>query len=190
MERHGAPAAAIGVLPDVSAGRTVGLVLLAWVAFLAVDVLFHAGLLARIYAGGQPALLDAETAFRRIPLGYLAFLLLTGLLFWLMRRAAVFGSRAGARFGLAVGAGLGAVQALALYSILRLGAGLLLGWGLAEATELAAAGAVLGAGNAGASARRLALAVMLLLLAAIVVTIALQATGFSPPMRRAEGGAP
>lgn len=180
---------AVGVLPAMSPGRGIVLLLLAWVAFLAVDFLFHAGIIARFYLRGDPALLGADAAFRRIPIGYLAFLLLTLLFLWLARRCAVFGWRAGARFGLGLGALLGLAQSLGLFSILRLGAPLLIGWAAAQAVEGAAAGAVIGAGNAGAPLRRIALAVAALLVAAIVLTVAMQTAGFAPPMRQT-GGAP
>ena len=178
---------AVGVLPALGPGRCIALLALAWVAFLSVDFLFHAGILARFYLRGDPALLGADAAFRRIPLGYLAFLLITLLLMWLARRCAVFGWRAGMRFGFGFGALLGFAQSLALFSILRLGAPLLIGWAAAQTVEAAAAGAVVGAGNAGAPLRRIAIVVAALLAAAIVLTVAMQATGLAPPMRQTGG---
>src|SRR5690606_36135025 len=41
------------------------------------DLFLHGGLLARLYVGPSPFLLPADDAFRRIPFGYLTFLILT-----------------------------------------------------------------------------------------------------------------
>ena len=85
------------------APRTVSLVAAAWVLALGFDFLLHGGLLAPLYAGESPFLLPPETAFARIPAGYLAFLLLAAGLLWLFRRLDVRGWRKGARTGLVVG---------------------------------------------------------------------------------------
>ena len=61
-------------------------VFLAWFLSLGVDLFLHAGVLARLYVTPGPFILPADAAFRRIPLGYLAFLLLVSALFWLCRR--------------------------------------------------------------------------------------------------------
>jgi hypothetical protein len=59
-------------LPSAAPTRIgpVGAVGAAWVLSLAFDLFLHAGLLARLYAPSGPALLPAEAAFARIPLGY------------------------------------------------------------------------------------------------------------------------
>jgi hypothetical protein len=53
----------------------------AWVLSVGIDLFLHGGLLARLYAEPSPFVLLAEDAFRRIPLGYLTFLILTVGLF-------------------------------------------------------------------------------------------------------------
>jgi hypothetical protein len=67
----------------------------AWVLSIGIDLFLHAGLLAHLYVEPSPFLLPAEDAFRRIPLGYLTFLMLTIGLFWLLRRLQVRGFTAG-----------------------------------------------------------------------------------------------
>ena len=69
----------------------------AWVLSIGFDLFLHAGVLAHLYAEPSPFLLPAEEAFRRIPLGYLTFLVLSAALFWLLRRLDVRGALAGFR---------------------------------------------------------------------------------------------
>jgi hypothetical protein len=87
-----------------SAGRVVALTTIAWLSMLGVDFLVHGGLLAELYRQSSTFLLPPATAFARIPLGYLAFLLLAVLLTWLMLRLQLAGWRAGAIFGLLISA--------------------------------------------------------------------------------------
>lgn len=91
--------------PDtVGTSRMLLTVAAAWVLSLGFDVFLHAGLLARLYVEPSPFLLGPEEAFRRIPLGYLAFLVLTMALYWFLRRLGVRGTIAGLRYGAAAGA--------------------------------------------------------------------------------------
>ena len=76
----------------------------AWVLSLGIDLFLHGGLLAHIYLEPSPFLLPAEDAFRRIPLGYLTFLILTIALFWLLRRLQIQGFTAGFRLAAVAGA--------------------------------------------------------------------------------------
>jgi hypothetical protein len=71
-------------LATASVARVISAVAAAWVMSLGVDLLLHGALLARLYAKASPFLLGREEAFRRIPLGYLAFLILTLSLYWLL----------------------------------------------------------------------------------------------------------
>ena len=57
--------------------RPVPTVLVAWFLSVGVDLFLHGGLLARLYSVPSGFVLPADQAFRRIPLGYLAFLVLT-----------------------------------------------------------------------------------------------------------------
>jgi hypothetical protein len=136
-------------------GRVVAPVAAAWVLSLGVDLFLHAGLLARLYVDPSPFLLPADAAFRRIPAGYAAFLVLTVALRWAMERLGVQGFAAGSRFGLAAGLVWWGGLALGLYSISTAPPALLLGWWLGQAVELGAAGGVLGAVAAGTPMRRI-----------------------------------
>jgi len=62
---------------STGAAHVISAVGAAWVLSLGFDLFLHAGLLARLYVEPGPFLLPPMVAFRRIPLGYLSFLVLT-----------------------------------------------------------------------------------------------------------------
>jgi hypothetical protein len=167
------------------AGRVgpVGAVMAAWLLSLGFDLFLHAGLLARLYARPSPFLLPAEDAFRRIPLGYAAFLVLTVALFWLYRRLNVRGALNGFRMGLFAGLVLWGAWSLGLYSVSVAEADLLLGWWVGQGVELALAGAVLGAVAGGVSRRVLMLKVGGAWVLLVSAAILLQVAGLAPPMK-------
>jgi hypothetical protein len=155
----------------------------AWIASLGFDLLLHAGLLARIYTEPSPFLLGPEEAFRRIPLGYLTFLILTVALYWLLRRLGIRDVRGGLAVGGIFGAVLWGALALGLYSISTAPVALLVGWWSGQAAELALAGAVLGLALAGARPRRLWLWALGVALSCVAAVVALQSLGMAPAMR-------
>jgi hypothetical protein len=155
----------------------------AWVLSLGFDVLLHGGLLARVYAQPAPFLLDPEEAFRRIPLGYLAFLTLTLALYWFLRRLDVRGAIAGLRLGVAAGGLLWGAFALGLFSISTVPLPLLAGWWLGQTIELGLAGAVLGAAANRVRLGRIWAIVAGAVMACVVGTIVLQSLGLAPPMK-------
>lgn len=168
---------------SITRGRSVAAVAAAWLLSLGFDVFLHAGLLAHLYAVPSPFLLDAPAAFRRIPLGYLAFLVLTVALYWLLSRLHVRGALAGCRYGAAAGAVVWGAFVVGLYSISTAGIFLLAGWWVGQTVELGLSGAVLGAFLAGARLRR----IWGLVAAAVVVfftaTVLMQSLGWAPAMR-------
>lgn len=155
----------------------------AWVLSVGFDLFLHGGLLARVYAEPSPFLLPAEEAFRRIPLGYLTFLVLTVTLFWLLRRLEVRGALAGFRHGSAAGAVVWGALTLGLFSISTATLPLLAGWWIGQTVELGLAGAVLGAAANGVPLKRIWWIVAASVVAFVVVTIALQSLGFAPAMK-------
>ena len=160
-------------------------VLTAWFLSVGVDLFLHGGLLARLYAVPSGFVLPANQAFRRIPFGYLAFLLLTSALFWSCRRGDVRGVGAGWRHGFVIGIVVWGALALGLYSISTAGVPLLLGWWLGQAVELGVAGGVIGGLAAGVSFRRMLLLVALIVFVLLALTVALQNLGMAPAMRLA-----
>jgi hypothetical protein len=88
--------------------------MLAWLAMVGVDLLFHAGLFAAVFdRAREPSLLADEALFRRIPVAYLTLLVGATVLAWLLSRLGATGGVAsivGSASGLVVGVmGLGAL---------------------------------------------------------------------------------
>jgi hypothetical protein len=166
-----------------STGRLIGVALLAWFAVIGFDFLLHGGLLARLYAEPSPFLLPPEEAFRLIPLGYASFLVFQVFLVWLMVRLDVSGWRAGAVFGLQVGAFAWGSLVLGLLSISTASVGLMVGWFVGQTIEAGIGGMVAGAGLVTNRPRWLVVYVVLFVIAAIAITVALQSLGVAPAMK-------
>jgi len=167
-------------IDTLPARRLLLTILLAWLAMLGFDFFLHAGLLARLYLDPSPFLLAPLESFRRLPIGYLSFLLSAALLVWLMVRLRLAGWRAGLGFGLKLGALVWGAVTLGLFSISTADASLLAGWFLGQTVELALAGAVAGSALTGRSIGKLSLKVAALVLLLAVVTVALQSFGLAP----------
>ena len=155
----------------------------AWLAMLGFDLLLHGGLLARFYLRDSPFLLDPPEAFRRIPVGYLSFLLLAILLHWLLTALDTRGWWAGFRVGLGAGALVWISGTLGLWSITTAEPDLLAFWALGQTVGLGIGGGVLGLGLAGTPLKGLLARVLLGVAAAVIVTIVLQSTGLAPGLR-------
>lgn len=158
----------------------------AWLLSLAIDLLLHAGVLAKLYVEPSPFLLGPQEAFRRIPLGYLSFLVLTVSLYWLLRKLDVRGASSGFRQGAVAGLVMWGAFTMGLYSISTVGLPLLVGWWLGQSLELGLAGAVLGAAADGKPMRRIWAAVAMVVVFCVTVTIVLQSTGWAPAMKVVE----
>ncbi len=158
-------------------------VVAAWVLSLGFDLFLHAGLLAKLYVEASPFLLQPEQAFRRIPLGYLSFLVLTFSLYWLFHRLEIRGVASGLRLGGIVGLVVWGTLAMGLYSISTAGLPLLVGWWIGQSVELGLAGTVLGAAANGVSLKHIWLVVALAVIGCIAGTIILQTLGLAPAMR-------
>lgn len=155
----------------------------AWILSVGFDLLLHGGLLAGLYIEPSPFLLAPEEAFRRIPLGYLAFLVLTMGLFWLLRRLGVRGSISGFQYGAATGAVVWGALVVGLYSISTATLPLLAGWWIGQTVELGLAGSVLGAAANRVPLKRIWAIVAVAVVAFAAGTIVLQSLGLAPAMR-------
>ncbi len=87
--------------------------LLAWLVFLMLDFLAHAGLLNSLWAKNLPALKPEKELFRLIPFGYLSFFILTILIGWLYTR--LFSVQGSTKKGLTFGMTFGLFFALSLF---------------------------------------------------------------------------
>jgi hypothetical protein len=163
--------------------HTVLAIAAAWLLSLGFDLFLHGGLLASLYLAPDPFLLPPEEAFRRIPFGYLTFLILTASLYWLLQRLGVRGAAEGFRHGLVAGFIVWGAQAIGLYSISTASWRLLAGWWIGQAIELGLAGAVLGAVAGGARLKRVWALVMVAVIICLAVTITLQSIGWAPAVK-------
>jgi hypothetical protein len=156
---------------------------LSWLSILGVDFFLHGGLLASLYLRPSPFLLPPADAFRLIPLGYLAALLSTLLLLWLMLRLDLSGWRQGFVFGLQLGALLGGALVLGLLSISTADLSLLVGWAFGQTVEMGIAGAVAGSGLGGTRLRLLLAKIVVLVILLVALTIVFQSAGLAPAER-------
>jgi hypothetical protein len=151
-----------------------------WLATLGVDLFLNAGLFAGVFFEPSPFLLAPEELFLRIPLGYLSFLVLAGVVTWLMARLSVTGWRAGARFGAVFGGLVHGGATLALASIATASVSLLAVWFVVQTVLTVVVGAVVGQCFVAASLRRLTLLVVVVDVVLVATTVALQSLGVVP----------
>jgi hypothetical protein len=168
---------------EMTTARAISTVAAAWILSLGVDLLLHGGLLAGHYVEPSPFLLDPQEAFRRIPFGYLTFLILTIGLYWLIRRLGVRGAVTGFHHGAAAGAVVWGALVTGLYSISTATGPLLVGWWIGQALELGLAGAVIGSSAAGARLGRVWALVALVVVGCLVTTVTLQTIGWAPTVK-------
>lgn len=173
----------VGVAAASNRFRGASSIAAAWIASIGFDFLLHGGILARVYMSSSPFLLAPMDAFRRIPVGYLTFLIFTAALYWTMRRLDIRGFGPGLRFGAIAGFVLWGAFVLGLYSISTASIALLAGWWIGQTVELGLAGAVLGTAATGAKLRRIWIRVIALVIACMVATVALQSSGLAPAVK-------
>ncbi len=153
----------------------------AWLLTLGFDFLLHGGLLAGLYSHPDRFLLEPHVAFRRIPLGYLTFLILACSLYWLFGQLKIRGAAAGFRLGFAAGFVVWGALVVGLYSISTIGLPLAVGWWLGQSIELGLAGAVLGAAANDTPLKRIWIAVAVAVVACVALTIVMQSVGWCRP---------
>lgn len=147
-----------------------------------LDFVLNAGLFAAIYTGGGAFMLAPLEAFRRIPFGYLAFLILAAGVVELTARLGITRTADGLRLGLVTGAILAASWSLGLYSIATVSPAQALAFAAIWLALLTVAGGVAAAGVRSASLRGLALRVAGADLLGAITVIALQSFGVLPTL--------
>lgn len=163
--------------------RTVSTVAAAWLLAVGFDFVLHGGLLARLYVRESPFLLEPGEAFRRIPAGYLGFLVLTAALYWLLERVRVRDWLAGFRLGLLAGLVVWGALALGLFSVTTAPLDMLFGWWIGQSIELALSGAVIGGALGGTPMKTIWWKVVAVVVLLIAVTIAMQSAGLAPALK-------
>ena len=155
----------------------IKLSLIAWLAMLGFDFFLHAGVLAGLYTRESPFLLPQLEAFRRIPIGYLSFWIVAIFLVWLSLRLGVSGARKGLLLGLGLGAVMWTSLGLGLYSITTAEPITLISWSVGQSLEMAFAGGLIGLSLERRELRRAFLIALLSSILLIAVTILLQSVG-------------
>ena len=154
--------------------------LIAWLAMLGLDFLLNSALFASMYQAGGPFFLAPGEAFRRIPVGYLAFLILAIATVEIANRLRVATFADGVRLGLAMGGVLSAVWSLSLFSIATLPALVALAFAVIWLALLVMGSAIASSGLARGSLRGLAFGVVAFDVFCVVTVIALQSFGLVP----------
>jgi hypothetical protein len=173
------PGNAIGL----SSKRLVFIIVLGWFSMLGFDLFQNAGLFAKLLLDSKSAFLPPEQLFRRIPVGYLAFLLSTILLTWLQARLEAYGWKRGVRFGLKFGLLSASALAFGNYSLFPVPVPLLFAWFIGGTVQCCIVSGVIGSGLSGAHLGRLSARVGLFVLVMIVATMVLQGLGLAPVMQ-------
>lgn len=162
---------------QLSRKRLIQAIFLSWIGVIGFDFFLHGGLLAGLYAQDTPFLLTPELAFRRIPLGYLSFLVFQIFLVWLMSRLMISGRRAGLIFGLQLGGFTWGAFLIGLFSISTISLNLLAGWFIGQTIESGLGGLIAGEALVTSAMGRLAAAVAGLVAALFIITIIIQSSG-------------
>jgi len=129
----------------VSLAHQLKILGLSWLTMIGFDFLLHGGILAGIYTQDSPFLLDLQSAFYYIPIGYLSFLLLSILLYWLQIQLDIRTMIDGLKFGLVTGLLIWGSFMMGLFSIATAPLNLLIGWFLGQSLEMAIGAGVIGA---------------------------------------------
>jgi hypothetical protein len=162
---------------SLTLSRRLRIALVAWLAMLGLDFLLNGALFARMYQGGGAFFLAPGEAFRRIPFGYLAFLILAIAIVEIANRLRIATFEAGIRLGLAMGGVLAAVWSLSLYSIATLDALVAVAFALIWLALLVIGSAVAASGLARPSLRGLAFGVATFDVLCVLTVVGLQSFG-------------
>ncbi len=163
--------------------RPITSILLSWLAMLGWDLFLHGALLARFYLKATPFLLEPLQAFRRIPLGYAAFILSAILLVWLMARFELKTVRDAFFFGLKLAALVWGGFLLGLISISTVDPYLAGFWFVGQGLELGIGAVTVQMVSNAKSLRRPIWLVVVWILIMVVATVLLQSFGLVPSLR-------
>jgi hypothetical protein len=160
--------------------RVAGIV---WLAMLGLDFLLNGALFARLYLQGGSFLLEPQEAFRRIPAGYLAFLILAVGVVELAYRVRISTLSTAVRVGLLAGAAFGGIWSLSLYSVATLSASTAISFGVIWLALVALAVVIAALGLNRSSLRGLLIRVAGFDAICAVTVIALQSLSVIPTVK-------
>ena len=155
----------------------IKLTLISWLAMLGFDFFLHAGALSGIYTRESQFLLSPLEAFRRIPFGYLSFLIAAIFLDWLSMRLEIRSVKDGLLLGLGIGLVMWVSLALGMYSITTAQPITLLSWAVGQTVEMTFAGGIIGLALHQGELRRAFLVSLISSILLVVATILLQSFG-------------
>jgi hypothetical protein len=158
-------------------------VLASWLVMVALDLLLNAGLFAKLWFEPSLFLLSPENLFRRLPLGYAAFLAQAVAYVWLTMRMGAKNWRQAGLFGLKLGAILSIASVLGLRSGTTASWTVLLAAWLVGGTIMTTGACFLAGLAAERGEKRALLSALLCFVAALVVIVLLQSFGFVPTRR-------
>lgn len=166
-----------------SSKRLLYIVLLAWLVTIAIDIFQNAGLFAKMWLDSSSAFLPPEKLAQRIPLGFIALLLLVILLTWLMVRLNISGWKQGASFGLKFGVLFEAAATLGTLSAFSVSPSLIIAWFLGGVIKDSILCMIIGSGLGGAHLGRLWAKAIVFIVVIVIVTLILQAFGYAPAIQ-------
>jgi hypothetical protein len=155
-------------------------VLASWLTMIALDLLLNAGLFAKLWLVPDTFLLPPENLFRRLPLGYAAFLLQAVAYVWLTQLVGARTWKRASLFGLKLGALLSVASVLGLRSATTASWTTLLAAWLVGETVLTTGACFMAGLAAERGEKRALLSAFILLICAFIVIAVLQSTGMVP----------
>lgn len=147
------------------------------------DLFLHGALLSRFYLNATSFLLEPSQAFRRIPLGYVAFILFAILLVWLMPRFNLKTFSDAFFFGLKLGVLVWGSFLLGLMSISTIDSNMAGFWFLGQSLELGIGAVTVQMVSNANSLRKPALLVLVWILIMVAATVLFQSFGLVPTLR-------
>lgn len=162
--------------------RRIRVALVVALAMVGLDFVLNAALFAGMYMEGGGFMLAPGEAFRRIPLGYLAFLVLAAGVVELAFRLDATTLSEGIRLGAGTGAVLGLAWSLGLYSIATLSPQVAAAFAVIWFALLTVAGVVAAVGLRQGSLRGLTLRVAGMDVLGAIAVVVLQSFGVAPTL--------
>ncbi len=166
----------------ISVRKYALMVLSSGIFMIALDLFLNAGVFAKVWLEPNSFLLNPQLLFRRIPLGYIAFLLEACVYVWLTMRVGARTWKRGFAFGLKVGILLNIASVLGLRSGTTASWPILIVW-LVGGTVLTTGACSMAGLSSERGEKRALISAILALVVAFILIVVLQNTGLVPTRR-------